>query len=220
MEKIRILLVDDQKLFVENLRIVLESKTKDMEVVDIAFDGSQALELVRSRRPHIVLLDVRMPVLDGVETAKRMRASFPEVKIIMLTTFDDDVYVYQALEYGVSGYLLKNIPPEELFCSIRAVHGGSMLVSPDVMQKILQKPAAAPQPAARRSDAETERLMGTLTARELQILKLLYMAYDNRQISEKLHIAEHTVKNHIHVIYSKMGVTKRAQLMRLMAGLV
>lgn len=215
MEKIRILLVDDQRLFVENLRIVLESKTQDMEVVGIACDGREALELASTKEVDIVLLDVRMPVMDGVETAKRMRADFPSVKIIMLTTFDDDVYVYQALEYGVSGYLLKNIPPEELFSSIRAVRGGSMLVSPDVMQKILQKPSSAP---AHGSGKETEHLMETLTAREMQILKLLYMAYDSRQIADKLHIAEQTVRNHVHLIYSKMGVTKRAQLMRLMAG--
>jgi DNA-binding NarL/FixJ family response regulator len=216
VDKIRILLTDDQELFVENLRIVIEAKTDDMEVVGIARDGYQALSMLAVYPVDIVLLDVRMPNLDGVETAKKILELYPAIRIIMLTTFDDDDYVHQALGYGVAGYLLKNIPPEELFSSVRAVHQGSLSLAPTVMRKILHK-----VPQARAADGQgnedAKKRIALLTFREEQIMKLLYRAYDNRQIAEKLNIAEQTVKNHVHVIYSKMGVAKRAQLMKLLS---
>jgi DNA-binding NarL/FixJ family response regulator len=213
MERINIVLADDQRLFVDNLKIVLESRTKDIRVLGIAYGGREAVSLCDSLKPDMVLLDVRMPDLDGVEAAKRINAARPGIKIIMLTTFDDDLYVHQALHQGASGYILKNVSPTELINSIRAVHGGSILISPSAAERLIHR--EAPQKGGERAVEDLEGLLDSLTSREMQIVKLIALAYDNRQIAERLAIAEQTVKNSLSVIYSKFGVSKRTQLMRI-----
>ncbi len=217
MPKLRVLLADDQELFVRNLAIVLESRAGDIEVVGIAHNGREAVQRVRDAKPDIVLMDVRMPGMDGVEATRLIHERHPSVRVVMLTTFDDDEYVYHALGYGAVGYLLKNIPPEELFACIRAVAGGATLVSPQVREKLVGMRAgrdgAAPAP---RRDVEVDRLLESLTPKERDILKLIALAHTNRQIAERLMIAEQTVKNHISIIYSKMGVTRRMELMGLL----
>jgi DNA-binding NarL/FixJ family response regulator len=212
---ISVLLVDDQELFVRNLQIVLESRMGDVRVTGIAHDGSEAIRLIAQEEPDIVLMDVRMPEMDGVEATRVIHKRYPSVRIVMLTTFDDDEYVYEALGHGAVGYLLKNIPPEELFSSIRAVHNGAVLISPSVAEKLVQnrRKRQAPQTEATQSPSD---LLATLTQREREILRLIALAYTNRQIAERLMIAEQTVKNHTSIIYSKMGVTKRMELMRLL----
>jgi DNA-binding NarL/FixJ family response regulator len=216
MRRMRVLLVDDQELFVRNLQIVLESRTEDIEVVGIAHNGREACACVRDARPDIVLMDVRMPEMDGVEATRLIHERHPAVRIVVLTTFDDDEYVYHALEYGAVGYLLKNIPPEELFACIRAVHGGALLISPQVKEKVMgaRTRNAARPPAAAARDVGT--LLAGLTGKERDILRLIALAYTNRQIAEHLMIAEQTVKNHISIIYSKMGVSRRMELMGLL----
>lgn len=217
MSKLRVLLVDDQELFVRNLAIVLESRAGDIEVVGIAHNGREAVQRVRDSKPEIVLMDVRMPGMDGVEATRLIHERQPSVRVVMLTTFDDDEYVYRALEYGAVGYLLKNIPPEELFACIRAVHGGATLVSPQVREKLVgmrsSREGAPPPP---RQDGEVKRLLENLTRKERDILKLIALAHTNRQIAERLMIAEQTVKNHISIIYSKMNVTRRMELMGIL----
>jgi DNA-binding NarL/FixJ family response regulator len=211
MDEIRLLLVDDQRLFVDNLKIVLEARTKDIEVLGIAYDGEEATRMAERLRPEIILLDVRMPGMDGVEAAKRINASHPEIKLIMLTTFDDDLYVNQALLYGAYGYILKNVSPAELIESVRAVHSGSRLMPKTAAGPLL---AAKGESAEYLSQGEMKALLGSLGARELQIVKLIALAYDNRQIAGRLGIAEQTVKNSLSVIYQKLDVSKRTQLMR------
>jgi Response regulator containing a CheY-like receiver domain and an HTH DNA-binding domain len=211
MDGIGVLLVDDQRLFVDNLKIVLEARTEDIRVLGIAYDGAQAVEMAESLRPEIVLLDVRMPGMDGVEAARRMREARLEAKLIMLTTFDDDLYVNQALVYGAYGYILKNVSPSALIESIRAVHSGSRLIPQAAPGPLL---GARPDPCAAMSLEEMRGLIEALSARELQIVKLIALAYDNRQIATRLGIAEQTVKNALSAIYGKLEVSKRTQLMR------
>lgn len=221
MDRIDVLLADDQRLFVDNLKIVLEARTEDIRVLGIAYGGAQAVEMATRLRPEIVLLDVRMPDMDGVEAARRISALLPGVKLIMLTTFDDDLYVERALVFGVCGYILKNVTPAELIESIRAVHAGSRLIPH----------APVPLLAAHRETYEClkldemRELLASLSARELQIVKLIALAYDNKHIAGRLGIAEQTVKNSLSTIYGKLGVSKRTQLMRFFdrcreAGLV
>ena len=216
---ITVVLADDQELFVENLRFVLEARCEDISVVGVARNGAEAVELVEKRPPDIVLMDIRMPVMDGVEATRRIVESHPDVRIVMLTTFDNDEYVYKALQYGAVGYLMKSIPPERLFASIRAVKQGAVLISPSIAQKLARTdPAASAAPAgtARATPADAAPPHESLTDRERDILKLVAMAYANREIADKLQIGEQTVKNHLSVIYAKFGVSRRMELMRLL----
>ncbi|MFA6507833.1 MAG: response regulator transcription factor [Treponemataceae bacterium] len=212
MEAIPLVLVDDQRLFVDNLKIVLESRTRDLQVLGIGYDGAEGVALAEKLRPEIVLLDVRMPGMDGVEAARRINAARPETKLIMLTTFDDDLYVHQALRYGAYGYILKNVSPAELIDAIRAVHAGTRLIPHAMAGALLDK--QHPLPPESQSVDELRALLDSLGAREMQIVKLIALAYDNRHIAERLSIAEQTVKNSLSVIYGKLNVSKRTQLMR------
>jgi DNA-binding NarL/FixJ family response regulator len=211
MDVIRILLADDQRLFVDNLKIVLEARTKDIRVLGIAYGGEEAVRMAEGLLPEILLLDVRMPGMDGVEAAKKINASRPEIKLIMLTTFDDDLYVNQALLYGAYGYILKNVSPADLIDSIRAVHSGLRLI-PQASAGLLL--AAKSESSEAGSALEMKRLFESLSARELQIVKLIALAYDNKHIALRLGIAEQTVKNSLSMIYDKLEVSKRTQLMR------
>jgi DNA-binding NarL/FixJ family response regulator len=207
--RIRVLLVDDQLLFVESLRCVLSERTDDIEVVGVANDGEEAVDMAGRDRPDIILLDVRMPKQDGVVTARRIHELYPAIKVIMLTTFQDDKYVKEALRWGAIGYLLKSIPPDELIKSIRAVSRSITQISPEIMVKLVRD-AGVPE----RHMGGAESLEEILTKRELEILSLLIRAYDNRSIADKLCISEGTAKNHIHNIYDKFAVSNRYQLIR------
>jgi DNA-binding NarL/FixJ family response regulator len=213
--RITLLLVDDQQLFAENLRIVIESRTKDMRVVGVASDGHEAVAMADSLLPAIILMDVRMPRMDGVKATEIIHERHPEIRIVMLTTFDDDEYVFHALRHGAVGYLLKNIPPAELFASIRAVKEGSVLVVPSVAEKLLRVQENPPPSKLPQRLEELRLRVESLTPREQEILRLISQAYDNREIAQKLCIAEQTAKNYISVIYSKLDVTKRMQLMQV-----
>ncbi len=221
MQRIRVLLVDDQKLFVNSLKIVLQSRTDDVEVVGVAFDGAQALAMAAETRPHVVLMDVRMPVMDGVQAVRAMRERFPEVRVVMLTTYDEDQYVRDALKYGAAGYLLKSIPPAELIASIRVARSGTIQISPEVARKALKESAQqlVEGVTESRPPEGVRGLYEALTGREREVLALLTKAYDNAQIAEALQIAPQTVKNHIHAIYDKLRVANRLQLIQVMSGL-
>jgi DNA-binding NarL/FixJ family response regulator len=211
MSGIRVLLVDDQALFVESLKTVIEHLAEDIEVVGIARNGAEAVAAMATAEIDLVVMDVRMPVMDGVEATKRIRAARPEARIMMLTTFEDDEYVKQALEHGAVGYILKDIPPDELVASIRVVAGGAFLIAPSVAKSLIRraylKPEFAPVP-------EPEWLQ-LLSRREREILGHLVEGRANKEIAAELCIAEQTVRNHISVIYDKMGVDDRAQAVRL-----
>lgn len=217
MDKIRVALADDQELFVDSLRIVLESRTSDIAVVGVAHDGDEAVELATSERPDVMLLDVRMPGRDGVQACRIIHEEQPVIRIVMLTTYDDDHYVRDAMKYGAVGYLLKSIPPSELIASIRVAHSGTIQISPEVAGKVLAENARELVSAASRTaiPEEVREMYDTLTARERDVVALLTKAYDNSQIAAALGIAEQTVKNYVHSIYSKFYVSSRMQLIRL-----
>ncbi len=211
MEKIHLILVDDQVLFVESLRRVLESIAKDFKVDAVAYDGEQAVEQVRSFRPQVVLMDVRMPGLDGVEATRRIVAELPETQVIVLTTFDDDEYVHRALKHGAVGYLLKDIPPQELVSAVRAVKSGACLISPSIAARLLQQASDHRRPSV-SEDGQAERVpdwLKILSRREKEILYYIAHGMSNREISRTLYLAEQTVKNHVSIVYSKIGESDR-----------
>ena len=223
MKKTRVLLVDDQVLFVESLRTVLETRAEDFEVVGVALSGREAIRLVVEKQPDMILMDVRMPDMDGVEATKIIHEAYPDIHVLMLTTFDDDVYVVEALNHGAAGYLLKDIPPEELIVSLRAVCSGSVIISPQVANKVLRTregDASVEEGAETRTVPSGESsFLRFLSKREIEILRLIGEGADNVLIARKLSIAEQTVKNHVSVIYSKLHVHNRMQAMKLVNSL-
>lgn len=216
---INILLADDQILFLESLKSVIESRAEDIKVVATASNGHEAVDKVAEFSPDVALLDVRMPEMDGVEAAKQIHQEYPDVSIVMLTTFDDDEYVRDALSYGAVGYLLKDIPPKKLIASIRAVKEGSVMMAPSIAKKLIRQvsvePAKSPEEEKEEKEEEKPQWLKDLSRRELEVLKLLAEGYDNRQISEQLCIAEQTVKNHVSEIYSKLGTHSRIKTMKM-----
>ena len=217
MNTIKVLLADDQQLFVENLRIVIESRTEDMEVVGVAFDGREAIDIAHAAEPDVILMDVRMPIMDGVEATRLIHEELPEIRIIMLTTFDNDEYVHHALRYGAAGYLLKNIPPEELFSSVRAVFQGAVLMSPPIAKRLIDDDRARYLDRVGKAENKEQalELYRNLTDRERDIIRYIALAYSNRDIAESLGIAEQTVKNHLSHMYNRLGVFRRTELMRM-----
>lgn len=216
MNSIRIVIADDQQLFAGSMKIVLEGHSGgEMEVVGIAYDGKEAVALVKETAPDVVLMDVRMPVMDGVEATRQIHANHPDIKIMILTTFDDDDYVHDALANGAVGYVLKEIQPEELVIAVRAVHKGSYFISSSVGSKLVSMVNADPHEERR---AEIDALLSrfdALSRREAQVLDLVLQSFDNHEIAEKLHIAEQTVKNYTSMIYSKLDVPDRIHAIRL-----
>lgn len=220
MGAIRVLIVDDQHLFAESLKFVIQGESGgEISVVGLAENGAQAIELTERHAPDVVLMDIRMPVMDGVEATRRIHDRFPDVRIMILTTFDDDELVFDALHYGATGYVLKNVDPAELVMSVKAVHGGALLVSPSVGWKVVHslRPPASDRNrgggSGHRNDvAELVRLLPELTFREAEILRLIAKTYRNADIADELGISEKTVKNHISSIYDKVGIHNRLKL--------
>ncbi len=211
MSRLRILLADDQELFVESLRTVIERSAEDMEVVGVARNGAEAVEAVEASGADLVLMDVQMPVMDGVEAARLILERDPAARIVMLTTFEDDEYVKEALEHGAAGYLLKDIPPAELIASIRAVASGAFLMAPSVAKNLLKRAyLKAEGPLAPPPEWYVE-----LSRREREILERLVEGCSNKEIASVLFIAEQTVRNHISAIYDKMGADDRSQAIRM-----
>ena len=219
MSRTRVLLVDDQVLFVESLRTVLETRAEDFEVVGVALSGREAVQLVVEKQPDIILMDVRMPDMDGVEATRIIHEMYPDIHVLMLTTFDDDAYVVEALNHGAAGYVLKDMPPGELIVSLRAVSKGSVIISPQVANKLLRlregdaKIDESPEQRARSLPEGS--FLRYLSKREIEILRLIGAGADNVRIARKLSIAEQTVKNHVSVIYSKLHIHNRMQAMKL-----
>ena len=212
---IRILIADDQRLFAENLRIVIDTQADDLSVVDIALSGSAAIERTRALHPDVVLLDVRMPDTDGVQAARIIKSEFPNVKVLMLTTFDDDEYVWTSIRYGASGYLLKNMTPQRLFSSIRAVVDDTVLVSPAVAHKLFENPAVVRDGGTDTPpSAPYPGWLAELSRRECCVLQLIVRELSNREIAQRLFLSEKTVKNYVSAIYGKIGVQDRLAAIR------
>jgi len=212
-KELSVLLVDDQTLFVNSLRRVIEISAPDIELVGIAYDGASALRLVREQRPTLVLMDVRMPTMDGVECTRRIREEFPDIKVLILTTFDHDEYVKGAVQHGAVGYLLKSIPPEQLIECIRATQHAPFIVSPDLAERKLFRHDSVNEDIAGEPGL-SEKKLSTLTNREREILRLMADEYSNQEIADQLYLAEQTVRNHITAIYAKVGIHDRWQLVR------
>jgi DNA-binding NarL/FixJ family response regulator len=203
---ISILIVDDQSLFREGLRTLL-SVQPEFKVVGEAGNGEEALRLAAGLRPAVVLMDLRMPVLDGVTTTRRMRSLLPDCRVIVLTTFDDDEYVFEGLRAGAVGYLLKDVSSEKLYEAIRAAARGEYFLLPSITTKVMEE-------FSRLSELVPEAIEPTadpLSARELEILNLVATGASNKEIASNLVIAEGTVKNHLTNILSKLGVKDRVQ---------
>ena len=217
MEKLKILLVDDQILFAESLKTFLVNYAPDIEVLGISQNGKEACDFVQNKKPDIILMDVHMPVMDGVEAVKNIKANFPEIKIIMLSTYDEDEYVRSALLSGASGYLLKDISPTELIISIRALNAGTLQISPSIAQKMIQNTYVEAENTSQTSNMDFNKFewLNTLTKREREIFTLIATGHDNEEIAEKLDLALQTVRNQVSTIYSKLGVKDRFEIIRL-----
>ena len=204
---IRVLLVDDQALFREGLETLL-SVHKDIQVVGQACNGREAVEVAARLRPDVVLMDVRMPVLDGVRATRLLKEAQPECRVIVLTTFDDDEYIFDALRTGAAGYLLKDVPSARLVEAIRATARGESILEPSVAAKVI---AEFTRVSSLVPAAQSEQLVEPLSERELEILALIARGASNREIASQLFIAEGTVKNHVTHILGKLGVRDRTQ---------
>jgi DNA-binding NarL/FixJ family response regulator len=201
---INILIADDQAMVRSGLRMILESEP-DLVVVDEAADGAQAVRIAKRERPDVVLMDVRMPEMDGLEATRLISADLNEVRVIVLTTFDIDEYVYGALRAGASGFLLKDAPADDLVAAIRVVAGGDALLAPSVTRRIIERFAAGPDP-----DRSIEGL-DDLTDRETEVLRLLARGLSNSEIAEELFVSEATVKTHVSHVLTKLGIRDRVQ---------
>jgi DNA-binding NarL/FixJ family response regulator len=203
---IRLLLVDDQKLMREGLRTLLELEP-DLQVVGEAGDGQAALGAYAAHQPDVTLMDVRMPGMDGVEATWRLRERWPQARIIILTTFDDDEYVFEGLRAGALGYLLKDVSGQELAEAIRTVAAGGALIEPSVARKVVAEFARLAPP----SRAPETGLAEPLSEREMEVLRLLASGLSNREIAARLSLAQGTVKNYVTNVLQKLGVRDRTQ---------
>jgi DNA-binding NarL/FixJ family response regulator len=202
---IKVLLVDDQSLIRQGLKALLELE-EDLEIVGEAEDGESAIKLVEVLSPDVVLMDMRMPVMDGVATTREIQKRFNTIKVLVLTTFDDEEYVTAALQNGAMGYLLKDTPSEELAFAIRAVHKGYTQLGPGIVKKLLtQFPNATP------TQAPPPQSLIELTPREREVLRLIAAGGSNREIAHQLYISEGTVKNHVTNILNRLNLRDRTQ---------
>jgi len=201
MEPIRVLIADDHPVVREGLSAML-SKENDIQVVGEAENGAEAIGKAQELQPDIVLMDLRMPEIDGVEAMCQIRAGNPEIKFIVLTTYDNDEYIFKGIEAGARAYLLKDSPREELFKAIRAVHKGESLIEPAVAGKVLDRFAELSR------QAQTSE---GLSHRELDVLQLMAKGAANKEIAAGLCISESTVKTHIQTIFQKLGVGDRTE---------
>ncbi|MBX6390145.1 MAG: response regulator transcription factor [Frankia sp.] len=203
---IRVLVVDDHELFLQGLQTVLEIED-DIQVVGRAGDGQAAVSLAAGTTPDIVLMDVRMPLRDGIAATGSIKRAVPNAKIVMLTVSDEENDLFEAIKAGAVGYLLKTIPPHEVADAVRAVHHGQSLISPSMASKLMAEFASM----AQGTDSRPRLATPHLTARELEVLKLVAEGRANREIARKLFISENTVKNHVRNILDKLQLHSRME---------
>ena len=199
----KIIICDDQAVVRDGLEMLL-SLEKDIQVIATAQDGAEAVEVVTRQPPDLVLMDLKMPGMNGIEATRQIRARFPQVKVLVLTTYDDDEWVFDAIRAGASGYLLKDTPREKVVEAIRGTVSGRSFVDPAVAGKLLEQVASRQtQPASLLTDKLTER--------EAHVLGLLAKGLNNAEIAGQLHLSEGTVRNHVSAILDKLGVSDRTQ---------
>jgi DNA-binding NarL/FixJ family response regulator len=203
----RVLIADDQPLVRVGLRKILDFEP-DVEVVGEAGDGEDAVRQVGRLAPDVVLMDIRMPVLDGIEATRRLTAAHPETRVLILTTFGLDGYVYESLRAGASGFMLKDAPPEEIVGAVRIVARGEALLAPAVTRAVIEEFARQPPPAVRRAPPAA---LAELTPREREVLDLMLGGLSNPEICARLFISDATAKTHVARILQKLGVRDRVQ---------
>ncbi len=210
---IRVLICDDQVVVCEGLRAIL-STAPGIEVVGVANDGQQALELVDQLHPDVVLMDLKMPVMNGIQATRLVRTKYPDVRVLVLTTYDFDEWVFDAIRSGASGYLLKDTPRDALVAAIQGTAVGKTYVDPAVAGKLFAQVSRGGAPV------DTD-LAGMLSDRELEVLRLLARGLNNTEISQRLYLSEGTVRNYVSSVLDKLNVTDRTQaaVMALRAGI-
>jgi DNA-binding NarL/FixJ family response regulator len=205
---IRVFLVDDQPLFRQGLAGLL-SLTEDLEIVGEANHGQEAIELVATIQPDVILMDVRMPVCDGVEATRIIHQTYPWIKVMVLTTFDEDEYIWRSLQAGALGYILKNTPAAQVANAIRTLHLGHSQLGPTIASKVFDRLHEIP--ASQLLSNGTSDLLESLNSRELEILQQVKLGHSNREIATALHLSEGTVKNYVTTLLAKLGMRDRTQ---------
>lgn len=199
----KIILCDDQAVIRDGLEMLLNLE-KDMQVIGTASDGADAIELAAQKQPDLILMDLKMPGTNGIEATREIHARFPKIKILVLTTYDDDEWVFDAVRAGASGYLLKDTPRQKIIEAIRGTFDGKSFLDPAVAGKLMNQVAGnQKQPAS--------VLAERLTERELDVLRLIARGFNNSDIAAQLHLSEGTVRNHVSAILEKLGVSDRTQ---------
>ena len=206
--KIKIVIADDQELIRESLKIVL-SANPDMEVTDTVADGREVIRSVRACRPDVILMDVRMPEMDGVSCTRIIKENYPQIKIIIRTTFDDDEYVYNALKYGASGYLLKGVSMAELSSAIRTVHSGKAMINPDVAVKVVRLFSQMAQ--SNYGIRVDSRMVEEIGKTEWKVIQQVGYGRSNKEIAAALNLSEGTVRNYLSTILNKLDLWDRTQ---------
>jgi DNA-binding NarL/FixJ family response regulator len=221
--RLRILLADDQILLLQSLKLAIESLAADMEIVATARNGEEAVLAAESQPIDVALIDVRMPVLDGIAAARAILQKHPDVLVIMLTTFEDETLVAQALSVGVHGYLLKNIAPDKLVAGIRAVRAGSLVLGLDVAGPVVQalehKSEDPPLPLPRSRTLRLPTWFYELTPREKTLSRLLLRGRSNKEIASEINLGEQTVRNYMSLLYEKLGVSERGAAVRVLQSI-
>ena len=202
---IRVLIVDDQELVRAGFRMILEQQ-EDIEIIGEAGAGADAVTLARELDPDVVLMDVRMPEIDGIEATRLLLATGTRARVLMLTTFDADEYVYEAMKAGASGFLLKNAPPAQLVIAVRATAAGEAQLAPAIVQRMVEEFVRRPAPGRMRPDTLDE-----LTERELDVLKLLARGLSNAEIATALFLSEATIRTHVSRVLTKLQLRDRTQ---------
>jgi len=206
---IKVLIADDQELIRESLKIVLESRG-NLEVTDAVANGQEAIRSIREYAPDVILMDIRMPKMDGVQCTKIIKELNPTIKIIILTTFDDDEFIYDALKFGASGYLLKGVSMDGLVGAIETVYSGRAMINPDIATKVVRLfSQMAKEDHAIRVE---EQLVSNLTKAEWKIIREIGKGASNKEIAETLFLSEGTVRNYLSIILNKLGLRDRTQL--------
>src|SRR5699024_3407541 len=206
---IKVLIADDQKLIRESLKIVLDTY-QDIQVIDTVGDGKQVLESIEEQEPDVILMDIRMPNMDGTVSTKLVKQSYPHIKIIILTTFDDDDFIFSALKYGASGYILKGVSPTELHDAITTVYNGGSMINPNIAAKVVKLFSKMAQ-SEFEIDVDKEGA-ALITDAEWRVIYQVGRGLSNKEISQELFLSESTVRNHLSHILSKLNLRDRTQL--------
>ena len=206
---IKVMIADDQELIRQSLQIVL-STHEDLKVVDAVENGFAVLESIKKERPDVILMDIRMPEMDGVYCTKAVKEKYPDTKIIILTTFDDDEFVFSALKYGASGYLLKGDSMDELYHAICTVYNGGAMINPDIATKVFK--LFSKMSMSNYAIQVDDSLSKDLTQAELKVIQQVGFGLSNKEIAQKLYLSEGTVRNYVSIVLSKLELRDRTQL--------